>query len=545
MTNKLFCGLAALSLAAAAMGAGVGDSVVVVFNKKLPESKKLAEYYAQKRGVPSKQLFGVSVSETSEDISREEFRDKIQKPLFDWLVKEKLFTLNKTKPVSTNELRPLTTGKIRYVVLSYGIPLRIGRDVALKEPGEENLQPELRGRNEASVDSELALLPLSREKILLTGPMPNPFYTTTNSFSLHPTNGVLMVARLDGPTLEIARGLVDKALEAEANGLWGRAYFDARGLTNGEYRLGDEWMRGSAEIMRRLGFEMTLDNFPNTFAPGFPMSQIAFYAGWYDANVSGPFTLPSVEFMPGAFAYHLHSFSASTVRSASQNWVGPLLAKGATITMGSVTEPYLSGTPNIAVFLERLVFRRFTFGEAAYACQSVLSWQTTVVGDPLYSPFGLPPNLRHQRLEQEKSPLLAWSHLRVVDLNQAAGAPAVDLIRYLNDVPMTRESAILMEKLGDLHRTPKPAVAVEDYRAALKLNPSPQQKIGLLLAIAEVEISLGHNQQAFDAYKQLVTDAPNYPNAAVIYRQLADLAQRLGKTDEAEKFRKQLEPAVK
>jgi hypothetical protein len=29
------------------------------------------------------------------------------------------------------------------------------------------------------------------------------------------------------------------------------------------------------------------------------------YVGWYDGNVSGPFARPSVEFRPGAFAYHL------------------------------------------------------------------------------------------------------------------------------------------------------------------------------------------------------------------------------------------------
>jgi hypothetical protein len=34
----------------------------------------------------------------------------------------------------------------------------------------------------------------------------------------------------------------------------------------------------------------------------------------------------------------------------------------------------------------------YTFGEAAWAAQPVLSWQTTVIGDPLYRPFG---NLRN------------------------------------------------------------------------------------------------------------------------------------------------------
>ncbi len=57
---------------------------------------------------------------------------------------------------------------------------------------------------------------------------------------LNCTNGLLLVSRLDGPTPEIASGLVDKAMAAESNGFWGRAYFDARGLqTNNTYYLGD------------------------------------------------------------------------------------------------------------------------------------------------------------------------------------------------------------------------------------------------------------------------------------------------------------------
>ena len=118
----------------------------------------------------------------------------------------------------------------------------------------EKMRPEMR-RDEAAVDSELALLPLIEEKLPLAGPLRNPVYTTTNRASLHPTNGVLLVARLDGPTPEIARGLVDKALQAEADGLWGRAYFDLRSITEPGYKPGDDWIRGAAEICWRMGFE--------------------------------------------------------------------------------------------------------------------------------------------------------------------------------------------------------------------------------------------------------------------------------------------------
>ena len=204
----------------------------------------------------------------------------------------------------------------------------------------------------------------------------------------------------------------------------------------------------ASTIATKLGFETVVDTAPATFPASFPMSQVALYAGWYEAGVTGPFTRPTVEFMPGAFAYHLHSANANTIRSPGPNWTGALLAKGATITFGSVEEPYLSGTPNPAMFLERLIWNKFSFGEAAYAAQPVLSWQTTVIGDPLYRPFGEPPDKLHFRLEASGNPAIDWSHLRVVNLNQASGASTLDELinNNLDEVPQTKTSAVLQEK---------------------------------------------------------------------------------------------------
>ena len=83
----------------------------------------------------------------------------------------------------------------------------------MDESGAEKMKAELR-RNEAAVDSELALLPFNDSKRMLAGPAANPFYGVTNASALHPTNGILMVARLDGPSAAIASGLVDKAMDA-------------------------------------------------------------------------------------------------------------------------------------------------------------------------------------------------------------------------------------------------------------------------------------------------------------------------------------------
>ena len=539
--------LALLVCGATARGAESGESVVVVYNKRVPESKDVAEHYAQQRQVPAAQVIGLNLPQ-SEKMTRAEFREQLQEPLFKWLLEKKLFTRNPLQPKPGGlPPPPLLGAKIRYAVLCYGVPLKIAADPTLVETGSERVKPELR-RNEAAVDSELALLPMMDRKLPIFGPFPSPFYGATNAGALHPTNGILLVTRLDGPTAAIARALVDKAMDAETNGWWGRAYFDARGLTNGDYKLGDDWMRGGAQISERLGFETVLDDTPGTFPAGFPMSHIAIYAGWYDGNVSGPFTLPKVEFMPGAFAYHLHSFSAYTLRTTNTHWTGPLLAKGATITFGSVEEPYLAGTPDVATFLARLIFMRYTFGEAAYAAQGALSWQTTVVGDPLYRPFLRAPDALHFDLEKRGSPLIAWSHLRVVNLNRATGLSAPELIDYLQQQPAElKKSAVLLEKLADLRREQKQTnEAMQAYGQALQTAPSPQQKIRLMLTLADWQAQSGLENEAFALYQKFLVECPDYSAPLNVYQKLLPLAQKLGDKVAVEKYQaeiKRLTPA--
>jgi uncharacterized protein (TIGR03790 family) len=426
-------------------------------------------------------------------------------------------------------------------VLCYGVPLKISPDPNLKEPSAETLRAELR-RNEAAVDSELAVLPLIEQDLPLAGPLRNPGYGSTNGSWFHPTNGVLMVSRLDAPTAAIARSLIDKALEAEKNGMWGRAYLDVRKTSEENFKVGDNWIYGAAELCRRLGLETVLDENPGTFPAGFPMSQIGVYIGWYDENVSGPLSLPKVEFMPGAFGYHLHSFSAATLRSTNRNWVGPLLSKGVTTTMGSVYEPYLSGTPDMAVFTSRLILDGFTFGEAAYASQAVLSWQTTVVGDPLYRPFGKHPEELHQQLMRDQRKELEWSYLRLVNINLANNKPLADWVSFLAEqLELTKTSALLTEKLGDLYGIQgKPASAARAYAQALKLDPSPQQQIRLRLNLGEKLTESDQPGEAYEAYQQLLRQAPDYPDKVTVYRRLLPLAQRLNKKADAERYEAQI-----
>lgn len=513
-----------------------GDEVVVVYNSRLPESRMVAKHYAEVRHVPDGQVFGLDMT-TNEEMSRLEFRDTLQRPLAKMLEAAKLWKFGDVIVPATGS-RPeqienrIIQSKIRYAVLCYGVPLKIAPDADIHEPIEEAVPPEMR-RNEAAVDSELALLPALNMRPRLTGPLPNWVYCQTNHTLFSPTNGILIVTRLDGPTAEIANHLVDKAVAADATGLWGRAYFDARGLPKDDkYYLGDEWILGAADICQKIGFETVIDTNATTFPGSFPMSQIAIYAGWYDGGVSGPFAQPKVELMPGAFAYHIHSASASSIRTTNEFWVGPFLAKGATCTMGEVYEPYLATTPNVAIFLARWIAAGMTFGEAAMAAQPALSWQTTIIGDPLYRPFAKEPAELLVELAHDNNPLIEWSHLRIVNGAIERGAPISQLISYLQNIPIRTKSAVLTEKLGDLYlKADKPITAIETYQAALALKPSPQQRIRLRLQIGQLLATRGSKGDAIDDYKKLLSEAPDYPGRTTILDEIAALEKSESSTN--------------
>lgn len=517
-----------------------GDLVAVVYNRRVPESRKVAEHYAEKRRVPAAQVIGLDLPE-GEAITRREYRENLEQPLLAALERGRLFTFRDVVRPATN-LKPAATihqvveARIRYVVLCYGVPARILAEANWQEADMDRWIAHFK-RNEAAVDNELCLLPASRQNLAIYGMINNPYYGTTNAAVLHPTNGMIMVTRLDGPSPEIARGLVDKAIQAEGDGLWGRAYLDARGLTNGVYQLGDDWMRGAAEVTRKLGYETTLDERPETLPARTPMGQIAFYAGWYDGNVSGPFLRKPVEFMPGAFAYHLHSFSAHQIRNAEAHWVGPLLARGATITMGCVDEPYLQFTPNIAMFAAKFLFNGFSFGEAAYAAQQSFSWQTTVIGDPLFRPRARGPAERHAQLQRQGSPLIEWSHLGVVNMNLAKDSPALAAVDYLEREPVTRSSAVLLEKLGDLyHAVGKPLSSLDAYGKALKLNPGREQTVRLLLTLAGRQAAGGQVEEAIETYRRLQAKFPEHAAGEEAGKRILELIPEAKKSSEAGKL---------
>lgn len=523
------------------------SDTIVIFNKKSKESNAIARHYALKRNVPTALILGLDLP-TTEIISRRDYFEQLELPTQTFLEKQHLLelkapSLSSPPPTPQTALIPgsaVIQSTIRYVVLCFGVPSHITEATGLVEPNTEKLRPEIR-RNEASVDTELATLPDRPHQLPLTGPLRNPVYGVTNAALITPQRGVLIVARLDAPNASIVTNMINNALRAEEFGLAGRAYFDTRGIKEGSYRLGDDWMRSAARSAIDTGWETYIDDKPETFPSGLIMSQIALYGGWYSGSVVGPFTQPQLEFVPGAIAYHLHSFSAATIRSTSQNWVGPLLAKGATATLGCVSEPYLEATPDVSVLFSRLLMGGFSFGEAAYASLPALSWQVTIVGDPLYHPVPRRYQALHAEMEAASSKQIEWSFLRLVNQNLRTGMPIATLIQTMEKTKEVASSAVLQEKLGELYmRHGRVFDAIRAQETALTLSPSPQQKARLLLALAPRLALYEREDDALKAYLTLAQEYPDYSDLKPWLEKALELAKRLGKTNEARLLEDQL-----
>ena len=164
--------------------------------------------------------------------------------------------------------------------------------------------------------------------------------------------------------------MIDDTLYAENNRLAGLAVVDTRGLTDPKdaYTAGDVWLRNSRDMLVRDGWHIKFDDSPDVLPASDPLNQVAIYLGWYHDGAIGPWVTPPNRFVRGAIAYHLHSFSASTLRSDTVGWAGRLIAHGAAATMGTVYEPYLALTPHEDIFSRRLLQGDY-FAEAAYAAE--------------------------------------------------------------------------------------------------------------------------------------------------------------------------------
>ncbi len=207
---------------------------------------------------------------------------------------------------------------------------------------------------------------------------------------------VMMVCRIDGPSAMAARRIVDDSLAVEKTGLTGIVYIDARGLPDDKgYGLYDEDLRKLAALLQQhTKLDVRLDNRPEVFAPG-QCPNTMLYCGWYSVRKY----VPAFQFVRGAIACHLASFEAVTIKTpGEQGWVRGLLADGADATFGPVAEPFLQAFPLPTKFFGLLLTGQFTLAECFAYTSELNSWMLLLIGDPLYRPFAVNPQLRLEQV---------------------------------------------------------------------------------------------------------------------------------------------------
>jgi tetratricopeptide (TPR) repeat protein len=98
------------------------------------------------------------------------------------------------------------------------------------------------------------------------------------------------------------------------------------------------------------------------------------------------------------------------------------------------------------------------------------------------------------------------------------------LEQFLENLPATARSAVLTEKLANIHDSlGKPSSAIDAWQTALKLHPSPQQRIRIRRTLEEKLLAQGRKADAIANDQQLLIEAPNYPGKTEIENELKTL----------------------
>lgn len=504
---------------AAPMVVAVPESAatVVVFNENDADSRALAKYYATRRGIAADHVIGVKCT-TEEDISRGDYDRDIGAPLRKIFEERGWWKLR----ADDSPAGRVEQSSIHFLALIRGVPLRIGA-VVNYEGDKPAGPPAVAARNEASVDSELAALGVFTRSI--SGVLNNPYFQSVSPIADATLPPLLLVSRLDAPSAPMVRRMIDDTLSAEQEGLRGFAYIDARGIKEGGLMEGDGWLFHTA-IEARKRMPVILDSGEGLFPQAYPMRNAALYFGWYAENVFGPMADPNFRFARGAVAVHIHSFSAATLRDPKRYWCAPLLSAGAVATIGNVAEPYLSLTPALDVFFERLR-AGFTLAEAGWMSERTLSWMTTFIGDPLYRPFARKP-------APDAEPRDEWEAYaegaRIWFEHEDAGDTK------LTDSATKMRSGVLLEGLGLLQLSSNhPVEAIENFAKARTFYTNPEDIVRVTIHEVIQLRALGKQSEALVLTRKVLSTQGSTPGAGVLRLFESEMAPKPAATPPSKK----------
>ncbi len=483
------------------------DRIVVVANQADEHSMTIARHYMEKRAIPEKNLILLETT-TGEDITWEEFLETMFNPLREKLHADGWIEGSLGDSYDFEGRRKLVTlgGRLDFLVLCR-MPLRIKNDqprvdrAPAKPPQKQFLV------NQGSTDGELALLAAPNTPTVSF--VPNPLFGQLRPPSMI-LQQVIKVARLDGPSVAATMALVDHAIEAEEKGLRGRAYIDL----GGPHKKGNDWMQEAGELLEGQDFPVTWNRVPAAIDFTERFDAPAFYFGWWKVNVTGPPRERDFRFPPGALGWHLHSYSANSLRRNNYRWSGPLVQRGITATVGNVYEPYLELTHHPHAFVKALL-AGMSAGEAAYYSLPALSWMAVFIGDPLYQPFTVSEEAQLEMMKKSAKPddLAQYTVLREIErLKESLGlTPAIAYgEKEFNKAPglaLGYELALLNQQQGHVDE------AVKSLAFASRLPPIfGANEQGLAYLSANLLWDLMAREDAFELMQSLMRSA--IPDAA-------------------------------
>lgn len=381
--------------------------IVIIANMKVADSVALAQFYINKRNIPKANLLQLPLS-GREECTREEYEQRVVPTVRNYLAKKN------------------STSRIRCLVTMYGLPLKIAgpkmtpqektqvEDLRIRRKSLKNqlkkyegqkdghiktVKAELKSINDklsiltgasgqSSFDSELALV--LEEYYSISGWIPNPHCIGwRDEKNLLKKDNVLMVSRLDGPSVTTVKRIIQDSIKAEKNGLKGTAYFDARWAMSNKQKLRgyafyDNSIHLAAGRIRESSLlPVVVNNIKGLFQPG-EAPDAALYCGWYSrANYVDAFL-----WQPGSVGYHIASSECVTLKKRnSRVWCKMMLEKGIAATIGPVGEPYVEAFPIPEVFFGLLIDGNLSLAECYQISLPYLSWKMVLIGDPLYRPF--------------------------------------------------------------------------------------------------------------------------------------------------------------
>ncbi|HDZ21969.1 hypothetical protein LCGC14_0238580 [marine sediment metagenome] len=255
-------------------------------------------------------------------------------------------------------------------------------------------------KGDASVDSELAMIGVGDYK--KEGPLANPLHFFIAAQLGPRATGVIMTCRIDGPTAADARRIIDDSVAVERLGLDGVIYVDAgmpprfQNKEGGGYVEFDQGLRSLGVILKKVSrMRLVMDLQPTVF-PADSCPNAALYVGWYSLQSY----VPAFQWARGAVAYHVASYEAMDLRNPKSNqWCPKLIQNGVVATLGAVNEPGLAAFPDQKPFFLMLLTGRYTVAECYWRTTRMISWQMTLIADPLYNPFKVNPHVNPKSLK--------------------------------------------------------------------------------------------------------------------------------------------------